>query len=169
MKAGATRASLSFVLAGFACICISACSSGPPYESPGRFIMDSTYAEIRIRDGSPGSSCYVFMAYHYEVLGGVIDMFCMSPAESPYGICYSADYFLGCYIPAGSRKIESYDWDFEETYEGIDTASVFIEIGGIMPTGRLDYCSYEYFSYSDTLRAPVRRGFEDGGQIPSIR
>ena len=145
-------------LAGLIWISFCACSQGSPFESPGRFVMDSTYAEIRFRDESPGSWCYVFMEYHYEALGGVIDMFCMTPVGGRYGICQHSDYIFGCYIPAGSRKIDTYDWDFEETYEGIDTTSVIIEVHGVIPNGRLDFCSYVDFSYSDTLRAPVKRG-----------
>jgi hypothetical protein len=135
-----------------------ACSEGTSFESPGRFVMDSTYAEIRVRDGVPGSSCYVYLAYHYEVLGGVIDDFCLIPMQSEGGWCVSIDYFLGCYIPAGSREVEDGEFDLEETYEGIDTTGVIVRIQGIIPNGRLDGCSFDSFSYIDTLRAPVKRG-----------
>lgn len=155
---------ITSLLAAMTCIVSSACLDSKRYEPPGRFIVDSVRAEVRVGVDpfyGPGSTCRGYVWYRYEVLGGVIDEFCLScitPTQGLDGMCVFSDYFLPCYIPPGFARVDSLDFHTDDTFEGIDTTDVIIEIHGVMPDERWHYCSGQYFEYADTVRAPVKRG-----------
>jgi hypothetical protein len=129
-------------------------------------IADSVYAEIRVSENplqEPGSFCYFFIAYRCDILGGVIDEFCITPMGSDYGVCEIRDYVIGCYFPPEPVTVDSVGFHFDETFDGVDTADVIVEVYGFMPDERLylNHCAMQNFSYVDTLRAPVKRGSSD--------
>jgi hypothetical protein len=156
------HANVGFLLAALALGAGLGCWKSSPYEPPGRFTLDSISAEIRVLPDTTqqlSALCHVFIQYRCEILGGVIDNVCALLKDGAEA-CVFRDYVLPCYVPPEPVSVDSVDLRlFEERFNGVDTVEVIVELHGFMPDERLylDLCTAQDFSFTATLRAPVKR------------